>query len=50
MRHFKKRRPVGLYLLIVGILIILAIILPPVCWWFFLGIALILFGILISRR
>ena len=47
-RHFRK--PLGIYLLLAGIMIILAIILPAACWWFFLGIALVLLGILICRR
>ena len=50
MRRFRRKRPFGVYALIAGLVILLAIILPPVCWWFFLGIALVLLGIRLCRR
>lgn len=50
---FFMRRPcktLGFYIAGAGLLIILAIILPCELWWFFLGIALILGGVLLFRH
>ena len=49
MRYFRRCRiPAGLIL--AGLLIILAILLPAVCWWLFLGVAFVAAGILLVRR
>jgi hypothetical protein len=49
MKRFCRSRSLGFVLAGAGILLILAIILPSQLWWFFLGVALILAGILICR-
>jgi hypothetical protein len=41
--------PIGAYIICAGVLIILALILPSGFWWFFLGIAFIVIGIMILR-
>lgn len=46
------RRPcksIGFYLAGVGLVVILAAILPCSWWWLFLGLALILIGILVCK-
>lgn len=46
------RRPckmLGFYVAGAGLLIVLAILLPSELWWLFLGLALILAGVLICR-
>lgn len=44
-----RRNPIGAYIVCAGIFIILALILPSGFWWFFLGVALIVIGIMIFR-
>lgn len=43
-------RPIGAVVVGLGIFIILALILPSVVWWFFIGIALIALGLIIIWR
>lgn len=47
-----RRRPslLGFIIIGAGVFLILAVILPSEFWWFFIGVALILIGILICRR
>ncbi|MCL2408007.1 MAG: hypothetical protein FWC96_00120 [Oscillospiraceae bacterium] len=44
--HFK---PIGLYVAAAGLLILFAVILPAICWWILLGLALIYAGFLLMR-
>ena len=44
------KKPIGIYLMAAGIFVLLAIILPPVCWWVILGVALIAAGIFLNQR
>ncbi len=46
----KRTNRLGLLLLIAGVLVILALVLPSTFWWFALGIILIAAGICICRR
>jgi hypothetical protein len=46
VKRFCRGRTLGFVLAGAGILLILAVILPSQLWWFFLGVALILIGIL----
>ncbi len=46
----RRFKPAGLILAAIGVLIILAMILPAVFWWFALGIALIAAGIAILKH
>jgi len=43
-------RPWGLIALCAGVVIILALILPPAVWWFVLGAALICVGLALLCR
>ena len=50
-----KRRPGGfgalsLLLIVMGVVIILALVLPQGFWWLMLGVVLILLGLQICRR
>jgi hypothetical protein len=49
MRRPHRGRPIGALIVCAGLLIILTLVLPSGFWWFFLGIALIVIGILILR-
>lgn len=48
-RPNKSYNGIGLAILLLGVLILLAIILPAKCWWLILGIGLIVGGLLILR-
>ncbi|MDR3277372.1 MAG: hypothetical protein LBT12_01255 [Oscillospiraceae bacterium] len=43
-------RPCGLILTGAGLIILTALLLPAVCWWFFIGVALLLAGYSILRK
>ncbi len=47
---WKHKRPVGRCIIGLGVLIILALILPGGFWWFILGVALIALGIRICCK
>ena len=50
MRRGKPCGLVGVLLIILGVLIVFAMVLPPGFWWFVLGVGLIAAGFACARR
>lgn len=50
----RGKRPIGffisVFLVILGLFIILAMVLPGAVWWFLLGVGLIVIGLCLCRR
>jgi hypothetical protein len=48
MRRFCK--PAGSVIIAIGVLIILALVLPTAVWWFILGVVLVVGGLVLLRK